>query len=166
MENEIKAAQIATETGTRRATEQAAFAQHAHLVDLAASIAMQAFAGKLDRSGYPKVLHSLRVGAAGKTWQTMVVGFLHDVLEDTDTSPSMLRANFDVDIMRALYSVTRVPGETYRAFINRSNANDIGREVKKTDLKDNLARLYQLPLAEAESLRRAYRNALATLGEM
>ena len=80
-------------------------------------------------------------------------------------SPTMLRANFGDDIMRALDSVTRVPGETYRAFINRSNTNDIGRAVKLVDLKDNLGRLYQLPLSEAEGLRRRYRNALATLGE-
>lgn len=147
------------------AAEQADFLLHAPLVDQAARLAVQAFAGKLDRSGRPLVLHSLRVGAAGQTWQTMVVGFLHDLLEDTDTSPSLLRGFFGDEIMLALDSVTRVPGESYRAFVKRSNANTIGRAVKLVDLKDNLGRLYQLPLEEAEGLRRRYRNALATLGE-
>jgi len=90
---------------------------------------------------------------------------LHDVLEETDMSPSILHGIFGAEIMCALDSVTRVPGETYRASIRRAEANAIGKPVKINDLKDNLARLYQLPLDEAEGLRRRYRNALATLGE-
>jgi (p)ppGpp synthase/HD superfamily hydrolase len=136
-----------------------------YLVDESIRLALQAFAGKLDKSGRPAILHSLRVGAAGKTWEEQVVGFLHDVLEDTDMSDGVLRNVFGDDIMIALDSVTRAPGESYRAYVRRAGANKIGRAVKVTDLRDNLARLWQLPVAEAEGLKRRYNNALEILGE-
>ena len=128
-------------------------------------LALQAFAGKLDKSGRPAILHSLRVGAAGKTPEEQVVGFLHDVLEDTDISESLLRNIFGDDIMFALDAITRVPGEVYSAYIRRVSTNLLATAVKKTDLYDNLDRLWQLPAEEAEGLKRCYHKALEQLGE-
>jgi (p)ppGpp synthase/HD superfamily hydrolase len=136
------------------------------LVDEAVRLAEQAYAGKLDKAGRPAILHALRVGAAGKTWQEQVVGFLHDVLEDELLSDGVLRGVFGDEIMIALDSVTRqVKSESYRAYVARAAANAIGRPVKVADVKDNLGRLWQLPQEEAASMRRRYNKALEILGE-
>lgn len=136
------------------------------LVDEAVRLAIHAYAGKLDKAGRPAILHALHVGAAGKTWQEQVVGFLHDTLEDDLISDGVLRNIFGDEIMIALDSVTRqLKSESYRAYVTRAAGNKIGRPVKVADVKDNLARLWQLPQEEAASMRRRYNKALEILGE-
>ena len=54
-------------------------------------IAVKALRGKRDRDGNTVVLHSLIVGSMGKTNEEKCVGFLHDVLEDTDLTGNDLR---------------------------------------------------------------------------
>lgn len=138
---------------------------HEHfLVEEAVRLATLAHTGQVDKAGQPYILHAVRVGAAGKDWKTQVVGFLHDVLEDTEMSDSTLRRVFGDEIMIALDSVTRAPGEVYATYIERASKNEIGRAVKVADLRDNLGRLSRL-IPEQESLRGRYQVALVQLGE-
>lgn len=132
-------------------------------------IAAVAHAGQMDKAGQPYILHVLRVGAAGHGLTEQIVGFLHDVLEDTDFPVNALRAVFDNDIIEALSAITRSPGEGYRFYIERVAKNPIARAVKINDLKDNLGRLHGSRFVggmteETEGLRRRYRAALAQLG--
>ena len=135
-----------------------------HLIETAARLALQAHAGQIDKVGLPYILHVLRVGAAGKTWEEITVGFLHDVFEDTDMSASMLRSFFGDNIMIALAAITREPGEVYTRYIERVANNPLARTVKINDLKDNIRRSPELHTDEIEGLRRRYRKALAQLG--
>lgn len=135
------------------------------LLDKAIGIALQAHAGKLDKNGQPYVLHVLRVGAQGKTLYENLVGFLHDVLEDTNYSASVLHTTFGPKVMVPLAAITREPGEVYAAYIERVAKNPVARAVKIYDLNDNIARLHLLTNRdEAESLHRRYRAALVALG--
>ena len=117
-----------------------------------------------DKAGQPAILHPLRVGAAGKTEAEQIVGFLHDVLEDTEYPRAVIRAAFDPEIMDALDAITRFYSETYREYITRVSKNPLAKVVKINDLRDNLGRLYSLPYNEAEGLLIRYRRALVQLG--
>lgn len=134
-----------------------------YLVEESVRLATMAHVGQVDKTGQPYILHVLRVGAAGRDWKTQVVGFLHDVLEDTSMSESTLRRVFGDEIMIALDSVTRAPGEVYSAYVARANRNEIGRAVKIADLRDNLGRLSRL-VPNEETLRGRYQSALVQLG--
>ena len=48
----------------------------------AISIAVEAHQDQYDKGGHPYILHPLRVMNALKTTEEMIVGVLHDVVED------------------------------------------------------------------------------------
>ena len=128
-------------------------------VSKAAQIAAAAHAGAMDKQGQPYILHVLRVGLAGRTEAEQIVGFLHDVLEDTDYPSSALYKEFGDEIMQALSAITRGVGEGYRAYIDRAARNPLARQVKIFDLRDNLR-----PGCPVTMLGR-YQAALDTLEE-
>lgn len=133
-------------------------------LSIAVRTAMIAHAGQKDKGGQPYILHVLRVGAAGKTLDEQVVGFLHDVLEDTTYPRTTLRCIFSIKVMDAVDAITRAKDEMYRDYIIRLAKNPLAKAVKITDLRDNLRRLDSLPYSEAEGLLIRYRRALAQLG--
>ena len=55
-------------------------------------IALEAHDGQKDLEGNPAILHVLAVGLMGETELEQKVGFLHDVVEDSDISIDDLRA--------------------------------------------------------------------------
>ena|ERR1700679_94046 len=130
-------------------------------VSLAITFATKAHDGQLDKIGLPYILHPLRVGAMGKTENEMIVGFLHDTLEDTDLSPDIIKVEFGTEVYEAVLSVTREPWaafggtdwETYMDFVKRAGANPIGRQVKLNDLKDNTSFARMMVLSEADQAR-------------
>lgn len=134
-------------------------------LEKAIEVAIVAHHGQLDKAGKPYILHPLRVGAAGKTEAEQIVGFLHDVLEDTKVTEAELRDLFDAELIDAVVSMTKREGETYRDFVKRSRFNPIGKEVKKNDLNDNLtpSRLSALDPVEQEGMSRRYKGALMML---
>lgn len=111
----------------------------------AIAFAMQAHMGQVDKAGAPYILHPLRVMAAQNSAATRIVAVLHDVFEDSDMKPSdmifddgeRLGEYTGEDILCALESLTRRPGEKYDAYLERVAANPIGRKVKIADLFDN-----------------------------
>jgi len=119
--------------------------------------------GQLDKQGQPYVLHVLRVGLAGKTQDERVVGFLHDVLEDTQFPPKVLRQAFGVKVGEALDAITRKEREVYTDYILRVKANPIARAVKINDLQDNLSRIAGLKPEEQDVLKERYTRALEFL---
>ena len=73
-----------------------------------------------------------------KSTDERIVAVLHDVVEDTHWKFETLRAEgYSEDIIGALDSVTRRPGESYDDYVDRAGANSIGRQVKLADLRDN-----------------------------
>jgi len=133
------------------------------LIAHAIRFASFAFGFKLDRLGKPMILHSLRVGLAGKTPDQMIVGFLHDVVEDTDKTLDDL-AVWPDHIVVAVDALSRRDGEGYVAFIERIRAaGPLAIAVKRNDIADNLARIDELLPEESVGLRRRYTHGLAYL---
>lgn len=132
----------------------------------AIEIAAIAHRGQTDKAGLPYILHALRVMFACEGQSTQIVAVLHDVIEDSDWTPDILRSEDASDtIIAALDTVTRRQDETYSEFIGRAAQNEIGCAVKIADLNDNLdlSRIANPTQADFTRADR-YRAALEQLG--
>ena len=68
-----------------------------------------------------------------------IVGWLHDVVEDTSiTLGGLLDRGFDYHIVQAVDAITRRDDEDYREYILRVKKDAIAREVKISDIEHNL----------------------------
>ena len=150
----------------------------------AIAIAVAAHEGQVDKGDRPYILHPLRVMMSLRTTEEMIVGVLHDVVEDCASRGygwDRLRAEgFSDRILDALASVTKTPDEeaelktlagdertaTYLRFVARAKANVIGARVKRADLWDNLnvTRVGTLTAKDTERLNQ-YKVALAFLDD-
>lgn len=128
------------------------------LLDKAIRLAAEAHEGQKERSGTAYILHPLRVMLKLRTEADMIVGVLHDVVEDNDEFDlDRLRAEgFSETILEALDGVTRREGENYEDFIGRAAKNEIATRVKMADLEDNM-RLLRLPVMTERDLERLAR---------
>ncbi len=110
-------------------------------LDIAIAIAAKAFEGKFDKGGKPYILHCLHVmeAVSGLGEQAMIVGVLHDLIEDTDWTEQMLiDAGFEPRTAKLVSMVTHKDGEDYlETYIPRTSLNPITRAVKMADLEHN-----------------------------
>ena len=105
----------------------------------AIQMAAEAHHGQVDKAGEPYILHPLRVMLAQDGEVAMIVGVLHDIVEDTEYDlTDIAMAGFAPEVTYAIDSVTRREGEDYFAYVHRAAANPIGRLVKAADLNDNM----------------------------
>lgn len=133
---------------------------------LAARVAARAHAGHVRKDGTPYIAHPIRVAIRCDSKQAKIVALLHDVVEDTDVSFDDLRElGFTQEIIEAIDSVTKRPGEKYADFILRSKANVHGRQVKLMDIEDNLEDQSALDPDEAKFLRNRYEKAREVLND-
>jgi (p)ppGpp synthase/HD superfamily hydrolase len=108
----------------------------------AIELAIQAHRGQIYPSPEPEpyILHPLRVMLDVTSIVARVVAVLHDVVEDTNVTLEELEdRGFDRSILEAVDCLSRRPGEAYEDYIRRLATNPIAREVKLSDLRDNLA---------------------------
>lgn len=113
-------------------------------IDDAVDLATRTFFGLRDLDGNPEILHALAVGMAGKTKNERIVGFLHDVVEDSPTTLEDLRVyGYSDEVVEAVGLLThdkkRMSYDDYIAKIGFSG-NDLVIKVKIHDLKHNIAR--------------------------
>ena len=124
-----------------RSTDKDAVSQE--MIEKCISIAHQAHAGQRDRDGNAVILHALIVGSMGRTGAEKCVGFLHDVVEDTDWSFDDLR-NEEVaeEIIDALRLLTHEKGTDYYEYVQRiiDSGHQTAINVKRNDLCHNIAR--------------------------
>ena len=108
----------------------------------ALQIAIEAHEGQNDKVGKPYVLHPITVGFMGENEAEMIVGFLHDVVEDTSVSIEDLEKAFDKDITDALRLLTHDKSEPYWTYVDRikNSGNKLALAVKTNDLKHNIIR--------------------------
>jgi (p)ppGpp synthase/HD superfamily hydrolase len=128
-------------------------------------IAATAHAGQVDKGGAPYILHPLKVMLRMSTLEQRVVAVLHDVVEDCGISLDDLRKEgFSEEVLGAIESVTKVPGESYEDFVDRAAQNRIGRVVKLADLEENsdLSRIASPSWEDLERIEK-YRRAIGRL---
>jgi (p)ppGpp synthase/HD superfamily hydrolase len=138
----------------------------AQLIEQAIWLAARAHAGQVDKGGLPYLLHPLAVmdKMAPDDIEGRIVAVLHDVFEDTNTSPDELSC-FSLAVKLAINAITKQDGESNKSYWSRVKANRIALRVKLKDIEHNSseARLTVLPKEEAEYLRQKYKKAVEYL---
>jgi len=130
----------------------------------AIQIASAAHAGQRRKNGSPYILHPIRVMLAQDSTEGMILGVLHDVIEDTPTTLDDLRqCGFDA-ILSALALLTHTDDIPYEEYIQRIGRHALASRVKLADLEDNMD-VKQLPSVQEGDLRRTskYHKAWVTL---
>ena len=104
-------------------------------LERAIEIAMKAHKGQMDKAGAPYILHPLRVMMSLDSESEMIVGILHDVIEDSAWTAEQLREEgFSEEIIEALDCLTKREGESYEDFIDRAKLTPLSHRVKIADL--------------------------------
>ena len=148
----------------------------------AIAIAVEAHDGQTDKGGNPYILHPLRIMMSLKTEEEMIVGVMHDVVEDCAdrgfTWEYLEKEGLSKTVLDALRTVTKTPEEdqhlkslsgqnridAYLEFVGRAKSNPIGRRVKRADIFDNLNvfRIGELTQKDLDRLNQ-YKKAIAFL---
>ena len=132
---------VSFEVTCKRSTDNDPITQD--VVEKCISIAMKAHKGQRDRDENAVILHPLIVGSMGQTDAEKCVGFLHDVVEDTDWTFDDLRCeNIPDEIIDALRLCTHDDSMAYDDYIQRiiDSGNMTAIHVKLNDLHHNIAR--------------------------
>ena len=111
------------------------------MLEKAIEIAVEAHRGQIDKAGKEYILHPMRVMLRGRNDTEMIIGILHDVVEDTPVTLDMLRLEgFSEEILAALDCITKHNEESYSAFIDRVLTNPLATQIKLYDMEDHLKR--------------------------
>lgn len=136
------------------------------VVSRALLLAHAAHKGQVDKSGQPYIGHPERVAARLSDPTEQVVGWLHDVVEDTDVDLPQIRMLFGKQVAEAVDAITHRPFERNLDYYARVRANPIALAVKAADIADNAdpQRLARLDPASRARLTKKYTTALIALG--
>lgn len=107
-------------------------------------IASMAHLHQKDKQGCCYSWHVVRVGMKGRTDNEKIVGFLHDLIEDTDfTIHDLLELGFTHDQVRAIELLTK-RDQKYDEYLRELGHNSLALAVKWNDIDDNEARLWSI----------------------
>ena len=106
-------------------------------IDKAIEFASKAHAADYDLDGNPTILHPLAVGMMGQTDAERIVGFLHDVVEDTAVTMEDLAREFPKEVIDVLKLLTHTDDTDYFDYVRSIKANPIAVKVKLADLAHN-----------------------------
>ena len=131
-------------------------------------VATWAHRNQTDMAGKPYIDHCERVARAVKDNPVAcAVGWLHDVVEDTDvTLTDLAKMGFSVEVLAGVKAMTQLPGEDLEHYWGRVRANGHAKLVKvHGDIPDNSdeRRLDYLPEHIQVKLRAKYARALEFL---
>ena len=111
----------------------------------AIDLATKLHEGQVDKSNKPYILHPMRVMESVSDVECKILAVLHDVLEDCDIDEEgLIQAGIPEYLVKKLEFLTKKKGEKYFDYILRAKSDELTRQVKLADLKDNmdLSRLY------------------------
>lgn len=133
---------------------------------------------QVDKAGRPYMNHVTDVAYSVHKlgYAFRVVALLHDTIEDTKPKKSRkkirkaIRDEFGDVIYDAVIAINKRPDEDYfKDYLVRVADNPIALQVKLADIKMNLQNIWGLienDYKEASRLRRKYKLALTTLGQV
>lgn len=113
-------------------------------------------ANQLDKAGASYVFHLSFVAEmlAGEQDDVIATAWLHDSVEDTETTLIEIRNLFGESIADAVDAITKRDGEKYQSYLQRVKSNEIARKVKIADLTHNMD-LTRLPQITDKDLERS-----------
>lgn len=123
------------------------------MITKALLIATRAHEGQTDRDGEAYILHPLAVGLMGRTDEERVVGFLHDVLEDTPvTADDLLNEGIHESCVNALKLLCHTKDTPYEEYLQNiiDSKNPVALRVKYHDLLHNYERGKKYPDLQAK----------------
>ena len=107
-------------------------------IKLAEQIATEAHAGQVDKAGVAYINHPRTVSSMCNSEAAKIVGWLHDVVEDTEvTFEDLIEKGFSDEIIEALRCITKEEGYEISEYYTKIKRNIIAREVKLADLTHN-----------------------------
>ena len=115
-------------------------------------------ANQTDKAGENYIWHLVRVAhrLKDKGESYWMAGLLHDVLEDTPTTPEeLLKLGVYQEVVDAVRLVSKNynKGDYFEAYLSNINKNEIARQVKLADFTDNM-NLGRLPEIGEADIRR------------
>lgn len=135
------------------------------LLQKASALAYKAHLGQVDKGGHPYIMHPIAVASNSllETSEEKVVGWLHDVLEDTDITLKELQDVFPPTVTDALVLLNHDKAVPYMDYIQTiiDSKNIIAIKVKMADLENNM-QLNRIPnptdrdFERVEKYKRAY----------
>ena len=152
------------------------------LIYEAATLAKELHKGQVDKEGVDYFEgHLTTVGNAGHNWKEKIVGFLHDVAEDTphtvdeiirilkDKSKGVLKDEDAMEVEEALTLLNSNSALTREEYITRIKESFIATKVKLNDLRHNMdiSRISNPTNIDRERIkryRREFRQVLGYLG--
>ena len=109
------------------------------LLGKAITIAVESHSGQINKKGDPYILHPLRIMFNADTLEEKIIAILHDVIEKTDKDFDFLRnTGFSDKVILAVDALSRRSGESYDKYIDRVAENQLAKNIKILDLKDNI----------------------------
>ncbi len=133
-------------------------------VESARLLATHRHQGQVDKSGKPYILHPTRVAERMKTPEEKVVGWLHNIVEDTGFSLLEIEQQFGPETAEVINAINRRDNEPCEKYLVRVKENRIARSVKISVLMDNsnLSRLDNVTLVDIKRQEK-YNHALQFL---
>lgn len=132
---------------------------------LALKVCFEAHKEQVDKSGLPYVFHPFHLAEQMQTEETTVVALLHDVVEDTAVTLSMLaEKGFSQEIIDAVALMTHKDGVDYMDYVRAIKENPIAKAVKLADLHHN-SDITRLDVVDEKARKRLekYAEAIALL---
>lgn len=129
----------------------------------AKDLVIKIHAGQTDKAGAPYFQHletvASKLADQGESEDVIIVGWLHDSIEDTNITVGEIRDLFGDEVSTAVDAITKRKGEPYQDYLIRVKSNKIARVVKLADLSHNmdLSRLTQITDKDLKRLEKYQR---------
>lgn len=129
-------------------------------VEFAKEFSRRVHRGQVDKAGEDYYKHPEAVANLCTTDDEKIVAYLHDTVEDTDTTVDMIRSMFGDKIAEAVDYISHPKGMGYMDQIKRLSVNELARHVKEADLIHNMD-LSRLPTVTERDLKRRAKYMVA-----
>lgn len=112
-------------------------------IAIAKAIATIAHRGQVDKTGQPYIGHPQRVAEAVEAEHNyrpfiIAAAWLHDVLEDTDITPDILRAaGVEDNTIYLIDKLTHFKGDSNEKYWEQIKTSDVATHIKLADIADN-----------------------------
>lgn len=136
------------------------------ITKLAMRICFDAHKDQVDKSGLPYVFHPWHLAEQMDTEHAVCVALLHDVMEDTQTTPEeLVAAGIPERYVATCKKLTHKSGVPYMDYVAALANDPVARTVKLADLRHNsdLSRLNHAPTERDLSRRDRYERAIELL---